>query len=133
MPLSSKARRIFFADDDPDDHYLFITALKELDHTIDIVQFYKCDQILEFLMNDELPDLIFLDFNMPGNEELKCLFEIKQHEKCKDVKVIIYTTSHRNDLVQKAYDIGASRYIVKPSSIRELQVLLREIIIEPDN
>src|SRR5688572_21023105 len=131
MPLSPTPRRILFADDDPDDHYLFLTALKEIDASIEICQFYRCDEVFSHLLHAPLPDIIFLDLNMPGNEELKCLKELKQNEKYKNIKVIIYTTSTRNELVREAEQIGASRYVVKPSSIRELQVLLREIVIEP--
>ncbi|HEY0678723.1 MAG TPA: response regulator [Chitinophagaceae bacterium] len=132
MPEFVKPKRILFADDDPDDHYLFLTALKEVDKNIEVVQFYQCDGIVEYLKENNLPDILFLDLNMPGNEELKCLMGIKKNEQFKSIRVIIYTTSHSTDLIDTAYKNGANKYVVKPGSIRELQNMLRDIIEEPD-
>jgi CheY-like chemotaxis protein len=131
MPLSPKPRRIAFADDDPDDHYVFFTALKNLDNTIEVIHFYRCQDLFEYLRNNELPDYLFLDLNMPGNEDFKCLIEIKNHHIYKNIPVIVYTTSNKTDVEKLAFQVGANRYVVKPASVRELQVILKDIVVEP--
>ena len=100
MTLHPKSKRIFFADDDPDDHYLFMTAIKEFEDTIEVVQFYECGDLLDYLSQNDPPDYLFLDLNMPGNEELKCLTEIKMHEQYKNINVVIYTTANRGEIEQ---------------------------------
>ncbi len=124
----TKINRILFADDDPDDHYLFRTALNEVDNSIQIQQFYKCDEIMDHLNGNDPPDIIFLDLNMPGNQDFQCLKELKQQARLQNIPVVIYTTSHHKEIIDAAYNYGANKFLVKPGSIGELQKMLREIV-----
>ena len=84
--MHRRIQHICFADDDPDDQLIFVTVMKENFPFIRVETFYHCNALLKFL-NDEinpLPDMIFLDLNMPGNDG-KCLSAIikgngKAHE-----------------------------------------------------
>ena len=65
------------------------------------------------------PDLVILDLNLPrlpGREVLKA---IRQSQKCKEVQVVILSSSEaRQDKAQTAA-LGASRYIMKPLRLEE--------------
>src|SRR5690348_12320526 len=89
-------KHICFADDDPDDHLVFSTAFDEAFPGVALYPFYHCEELLAFL-NDEnrpLPDMIFLDLNMPGNERFDCLRTIKKTPRLQHIQVVIYTTSN---------------------------------------
>jgi len=123
-------RHICFADDDPDDHLVFSTAFEETFPGTALYSFYRCDELLGFL-NDEnrpLPDMIFLDLNMPGNDQFECLRMIKQTPRLQHIQVVIYTTSNYYKNAEEAIRNGAFRYIHKPSSFGELKSILKELL-----
>ncbi len=88
-------RKILIVDDDKDDIDLFCEAIGEIDPGAVCHIANACEEALEKLRSgaDGLPDLIFLDLNMPGMDGRACLGELKGDAKVRDIPVIIYTTS----------------------------------------
>ena len=128
--MNHPLHHIYFADDDPDDHLVFTTAFEETFPEMTLHSFYHCSELLA-LLNDEghpLPDLVFLDLNMPGNEKFECLRAIKQAPRLKTVEVVIYTTSNYYKDADEALRNGAFRYVHKPSSFTELKSILKELL-----
>ena len=64
------------------------------------------------LLEDALPDLILLDYMMPGMNGLDVLRTIK--EKFPDIAVIIFTGMGSEDVAVRAMKAGAADYIMKP-------------------
>ncbi|WP_417886323.1 response regulator [Zunongwangia sp.] len=63
---------------------------------------------------DQLPDIIFLDLNMPKMNGIEFLSILKNDELLKYIPTIILTTSsNRKDLLE-CYKIGIAGYIIKP-------------------
>jgi CheY-like chemotaxis protein len=128
--MNPRFNHVCFADDDADDHLVFATALNETFPAVALYPFYNCTELLAFL-NDEnrpLPDMIFLDLNMPGNEKNECLLTIKQTLRLKDIPVVIYSTSNYNKDVELALSNGAYKYITKPASFGEVKELINRLI-----
>lgn len=67
-------------------------------------------------------DLVLLDLNLPKISGLELLKELKSSER-KHVPIIIVTSSAAEDDVRKAYDTGASGYLIKPLSLRQYKEL----------
>ena len=128
--MTNRINYICFADDDADDHFIFSTALKEVFPSIILTAFLHCDDLLDYLNDDSklLPDIIFLDYNMPGNDGNKCLRMIKKTARILNVPVIIYSTSDYQKIIDESYKLGAIKYIVKPSSFAEVRDTLKEVI-----
>lgn len=65
---------------------------------------------------EALPAVVLLDLKLPKVDGLDVLARIKSHPRFKVVPVIVLTTSAEDGDVQRAYQLGANSYIVKPVS-----------------
>ena len=68
-----------------------------------------------------LPDVIFLDLNMPLKNGFQCLKEIKMNGSLKQLPVIIFSTTIQAETVDKVYKDGASFYMRKPEDFNQLK------------
>ncbi len=120
---------ILLADDDIDDRYFFEKVVKSLSYSLTFSTVIDGEELLFYLHANEnhLPDVLFLDLNMPKKNGSECLVEIKQHPKLKDLPVIIYSTSVRNEMADLLYSNGAHYYIRK-TDVPDLQKMLTHII-----
>jgi len=124
-------RHIYLADDDEDDRILFAEALSEIDSSAVLTQAENGKQLMDILSipTNPLPEVIFLDINMPKLNGFECLEKIrKENEDLKNVQVIIFTTSNNPATVEKAFELGASFYAVKPNSFKALKSLIDKIL-----
>ena len=122
--------QILLADDDKDDCLLFKDALDELPISVELKTVYSGEQLMKlFNKNEELPDILFLDLNMPRKNGFQCLTEIKENEKFKELPVIIFSTSFDRDIVNLLYKNGAHYCIRKPNQFSQLKKLLHRAII----
>jgi CheY-like chemotaxis protein len=121
---------ILLADDDIDDCLFFRDALEELDIAASLTTVNDGVQLMKYLeqKQDPLPDIIYLDLNMPLKNGYECLAEIKKNEGLKHVPVIIYSTCYDKAIADKLYNDGAHYYIQKPAAFQDLKaILLRSI------
>ena len=120
---------ILLADDDADDCMFFEHAIKELSIPAKIVSVHDGEAVMKWLTNANiLPDIIFLDINMPCKNGAECLVEIKAIEHLKNIPIVIISTSLENEIVESLHKNGAHFYIRKPSSFAHLKILLSHVI-----
>lgn len=74
-------------------------------------------------VREEEPDLIVLDIVMPGLDGFQVLQLVRKHTR---TPVIMLTSDHDMDAVQKALDLGADGYVVKPVSTVDLVARVKE-------
>ena len=119
-------------DDDLDDQEVFRDALDEISPSIILRTALNGEDALAILENEvyPLPDYIFLDLNMPRMSGHQCLSLIKNNERLKDLRVIIYTTSYREKDKNTAELLGASNFFTKPTSITELRKMIESFLAE---
>ncbi|RLB11618.1 MAG: response regulator [Deltaproteobacteria bacterium] len=60
------------------------------------------------------PDLILLDWNMPGMNGYEFLKRVRKDPKWQDIKIIMVTTENQQDSIIKALKAGADEYLMKP-------------------
>ncbi len=129
--MNVNSLNLILADDDPDDRMLFNDALKELpvQHVLKTVN--DGEQLMSVLTSNtgKLPDVIFLDLNMPRKNGFECLSEIKVNEQLKTLPVIIYSTSLDYNVVDMLYDRGADRYIRKPGDFSMLKQIIQKALL----
>jgi CheY-like chemotaxis protein len=62
----------------------------------------------------EPPVLVLLDLHLPGRSGLEVLAWIRGHPNLGGVPVIMLSSSTEEDDIQRAFDLGADTYLVKP-------------------
>lgn len=130
MTTTKKTIKIFLADDDDDDRMLFSDALSKLPLNCEISNFKDGIYLMGQLMVKEtkLPDIVFLDINMPLMDGSACLKKIRDTERICKLPVIIYSTSFVKEEIEKYRDMGANCYLPKPASFNQLKTLLYKCI-----
>ena len=121
-------RCILLADDDEDDCFLFQEALAEISVATELVMVHDGEQLILELEKEQIPDILFLDLNMPRKDGFQCLTEIKQNEKFNQLPVIIFSTSFQPDVVNELYENGAHYYIRKPSNFEHFKKVVHYVI-----
>ena len=118
--------KIVLIDDDRDDGQLFKEVLSEIDSSIEFIHHEESRKGLENLLNDvnTIPNLIFLDINLPIISGWQCLKEFKNHEQLRNVPVIMYTTSSQQKEKDIAHQLGAAGFITKPDDYFRLKQIL---------
>jgi len=126
----SKVELLFLIDDDPDDQHIFAEALLEVDDSVSLLTASNGLDALERLSDATLPlpDLIFLDLNMPKMNGKQFLKEIKNRNQLSQIPVVIYSTSSARIDIEETLSLGASDFIVKPDSYGELCNAIRSVI-----
>jgi response regulator RpfG family c-di-GMP phosphodiesterase len=121
-------RNVWLVDDDEDDHTVFEEALKEVLPTAALTHLYRCDQLLSNLVL-EPPDILFLDINMPPDDGKVCLQQIRGRKGLNRMPVVIYSCSPHPLDIMASYGYGATLYLKKPSRVRDLVTVLRDMFL----
>ena len=87
-------------------------------------------ELMEWLNKNQpvLPQLIFLDLNMPLKNGIQCLKEIGSSERLKNISVAIYSTSKSDKNMEDAFFNGANVYISKPTDFNSLKAALEKVL-----
>lgn len=81
------------------------------------------------MTNIRLPDLLFLDLNMPRKNGLECLKEIRSNEKLKEISIAIYSTSDNEKDIEETFGNGVNVYIIKPNNFNMLKQVLEKAVM----
>ena len=115
----STIRNIWLADDDPDDCELFSSAIYEIIPSVQLQVLSTGNELLQLLDRNLLPDLLFLDLNMPTNG-LDCLKEIRDVRGLKKLPVVVISCSLNPQDMYASYGFGANLFYPKPTSLNSL-------------
>ncbi|MEL1252431.1 response regulator [Flavobacterium sp. DGU38] len=128
--MQKNALHILLADDDEDDRLFFKDAFEEVKVQTKVEFVFDGLQLMEHLNNpdNKLPDILFLDLNMPKKTGKECLIEIKKTERLKNLIIAIYSTSSSDEDIEDTFVEGANIYIKKPSDFNALKKIINEVI-----
>lgn len=116
MQLLSFPLRLLLADDDMDDRFFFSKALMAVPVPTVLTTVNDGEKLMQYFsqQGNELPDVVFMDLNMPRKNGIECLAEMRQNDKLKLLPVIIISTSGRDKLLDELYEGGAHYFFLKP-------------------
>jgi CheY-like chemotaxis protein len=122
---------ILLADDDKADCLLFKEALEELPVSAILTIVHDGEQLMEAISKEvkKLPDVLFLDLNMPRKNGFVSLGEIKSSPELQKLPVIIFSTASDVDIVKNVFRNAAHYYICKPADFSQLKKVIYEAII----
>ncbi|RPD47374.1 MULTISPECIES: response regulator [Chitinophagaceae] len=132
MPQS---QTFLLVDDDIDDTFLFREVLSDVAPQVTLRTAANGQEAIESLLapSHPLPQLIFLDLNMPKMDGKQCLLAIKRNERLQHIPVIMYTTSSHSRDIEETMQNGAISFITKPSHISELRTILSSLANNTNN
>lgn len=121
---------IILADDDVDDRLFFTDAFDELGMNTKVITYCDGVELMDFLNSEDaiMPNVLFLDLNMPKKSGIECLNEIKASNKMSEIAIAIYSTSASEEDIEETFVLGANIYIKKPSDFKALKKVLAEVV-----
>ena len=127
---SIRINNVLLAEDDEDDVHLFKTVLAELNQDILVTVAADGNLLMAFLKQaSTLPEMIFLDLNMPFKNGFVCLREIRGNEKWNSIKIFVLSTSAQPQHIEDAYKGGADLYLSKPTSYTQFKNMVEQCLI----
>lgn len=121
--------KLLLIDDDEDDHFFFKDSIESINPTLHCETATNGKIALNKLKaSASLPDLIFLDLNMPVMNGFEFLTQFKKENALNKVPVGIFTTSNSIRDKELAKDLGAIFFLTKPNDLKILQKKLQQIL-----
>jgi two-component system alkaline phosphatase synthesis response regulator PhoP len=76
----------------------------------------------------ERPQLVLLDVMMPRKSGIEVCQEVRAHEDVKDTLILMLTAKGRDTDVAKGLGVGATAYVTKPFSTKDIAAKVRELL-----
>jgi two-component system, response regulator len=117
---------LLLAEDNPVDVLLVREALRRSSIAVDVMIAYDGEEALKLLQEPKLkPDLILLDLNIPKVDGFAVL---EQHHIDDGPPVVVFTSSTNPADKQRALELGAQDYFVKPVDFHQFLDTVQEIV-----
>jgi len=125
---------ILLVEDSENDRFLMRAAFKMAKCDLLLHEVHNGEQALAYLQGDgpyadrmkyPLPTVMLLDLNMPKMNGFDVLVWARAHPVLQHLPITILTASIRGDDVKRSFDLGASSFLVKPSSLDSLSAMMR--------
>ncbi|MFI5218474.1 MAG: response regulator [Bacteroidia bacterium] len=122
---------VLLAENDEDDCMFFKEAFNEINLNLHLFIVHNGIELMNYLSETMrlLPQLLFLDLNMPLKNGFECLHELKENKRLKDIPVIVYSTSNSSDDYEKCRQLKAHLYISKPNSFIKLKEVIQKVLV----
>jgi DNA-binding response OmpR family regulator len=129
MPLTP----VLLVEDDPTDYRLIQRAFSKLSDGFEMFRLTNGDEVIDYLSGDgpyenrssyPIPAIVLLDLKLPRRSGFEVLQWLRrQASGLKRLPVIILTSSRHSADINRAYDLGANSYLVKPDTGIQLDEL----------
>lgn len=121
---------IALADDDEDDRLFFQEAIDDISIRTKLSLFNDGQELMDYLNlpNIILPNLVFLDLNMPIKNGMQCLKEIRSNTALSKVCIAIYSTSCSEKDIEDTFVNGANIYLNKPNNFSKLRESIEKVL-----
>jgi CheY-like chemotaxis protein len=121
---------ILLADDDKDDCLFFSMVLDSFKKPLQFASVGDGEKLMNYLEENilKLPDVLFLDLNMPRKNGFESLSEIRQNKKMDALPIIIFSTSFEKEMINQLYASGANYYIRKPADFIQFKRIIHHTI-----
>jgi len=127
---------ILLADDSENDLMLMRAAFNKAGFNCRLREVHNGHEAIAYLKGEgayrnrtqyPLPAVMLLDLNMPRKDGFEVLRWARAQAALLHLPMVILTASNRAEDVQRAFDLGASSYLVKPSNLAALIAMIRSL------
>lgn len=118
---------VLLAEDDDDDYLFFSLAVEEISIKVSLKRAAN-GEILMTLLEEHLPDLLFLDLLMPCKDGKQCIREIRANSAYDGLPIIVYSSLNDLKNIEFCYREGSNLFAVKPDSFSDLKSILERIL-----
>lgn len=120
-------KSILIVDDNPDVRFSVKLGLEDLDASYEVITAESGDKCLEFLKNNQIPDIILLDIMMPREDGWNIFAKVKEKLEWRNIP-IIFLTAKTDDYSKGFGSISAADYVEKPFDIEDLKKRIDNIL-----
>jgi len=125
----TKSLNILLIEDDAIEVMKFNRVLKTLNLNHKIIEANNGEEALAILKEKEVvPDVIFLDLNMPKINGIDFLKILKEDDYLKYIPSIILSTSNNHNDILECYKIGIAGYVLKPLKYEDYVERIRKML-----
>ncbi|SHE74191.1 two component transcriptional regulator, winged helix family [Modicisalibacter ilicicola DSM 19980] len=119
------SKTVLIVDDEAAIREMIAVALEMADYRV-----LEADnaQSAHAMVVDEKPDLLLLDWMMPGTSGIELARRLKREESTAELPIILLTAKGEEDNKIQGLEAGADDYITKPFSPRELVARLKAVL-----
>ena len=124
-------KKLLLADDDIDDRNFFFDFFEDrpgfelmpaAENGLEVIE------LLNLVTDQELPDLIILDHNMPRMNGKQTLEFLKSTTRYAAIPIIIYSTYSSKQLIDECSVSGASLVATKPITYEAYQIMMNQFL-----
>lgn len=128
------SRTILVAEDDPNDQFFIEKELKKLEIPVQIRFVNDGEQAIAYFLSlgkfadpsqFPKPDVIFIDLKMPRLNGFELLQWLRTHKVSERLLTVVVSSSSLQEDIDKAYDLGANAYLVKPATVQDYAKVFR--------
>lgn len=112
-------KHVWIVDDDEEMNRAVGLMLKLLD--CEVASFFNVRSAAQTLLIGRRPDLIILDLNIPEVSGLDMVEFLRRRPESKNIPIVMLSSEAADNIVDKALELGADSYIMKPVTIEELE------------
>jgi len=125
---------ILLVDDSENDREIMRVAFKKANFSNPLQEVHNGEEAIAYLKGEDvytdrnkfpLPAVMLLDLNMPMKNGFDLLSWVRTQPALKRLSIVILTASTRMEDVERAFDLGANSFLVKPSNIDALIAMIR--------
>jgi CheY-like chemotaxis protein len=130
----NERQTILLVDDSGNDLLFMRLAFKKAEFTFALREVCNGEEAIAYLKGEgpyserskfPLPIVMLMDLNMPKKNGFEVLAWVRAQPALKRLAIVILTASMRSEDVERAFDLGATSFLVKPSSLETLTAMMR--------
>ena len=131
-----RSQPILVVEDDADEALLIQRSLAGSGVANSIITVRSGEEAIQYLNGEgpfedrlahALPCLMLLDLRIQGMQGLDLLRWIRSNPRCHRLPVVVLTHCGEQAVIDRAYDLGANSFLIKPPDLESLRKLLKTI------
>ena len=116
-----------------DDKFMQSILQKYFANSFDVEVFYDGFNVLSYLQEGNIPDLIVTDLNTPNMGGLALIKQIKASDFFSSIPIVVLSGEESSEMIVTCLDAGADDFVVKPFNPKELEARIKVVLRRTGN